>query len=103
MKRFVIALTAAMVGFTAQAQSVESDIDQKCLGHNELAIYLDRAFKETRVAVAELENGNRMELFASRRGTWTLVELMPDGKGCVNAHGKRMRVEKSDVIKRPAS
>ena len=103
MNRFLIALAVAMVGFTAQAQSVESDIDQKCLGHSELVIYLDRAFKETRVAVAELENGNRMELFASRRGTWTLVELMPDGKGCVNAHGKRMQVEKLNLDKRPAS
>ena len=96
MKRLVIALAFATVGFMAEAESVESGIGYKCLRHSELAIYLERAFNESRVAVAELENGNRMELFASRRGTWTLVELMPDGMSCVNAHGKSMRVEKSN-------
>ncbi|MFP6695896.1 MAG: hypothetical protein VCF08_03150 [Alphaproteobacteria bacterium] len=34
-----------------------------------------------------------MELLLSRRGTWTLVELMPNGLGCVHAHGQRMKVD----------
>ena len=74
-----------------------------CLGHEKLTVYLDRAFAEARVAVARLENGNRMELFASRRGSWTLIERMPGGDSCIQAHGSQMRVERKNLTERPAS
>jgi hypothetical protein len=102
MKRFLTSLALATI-VTASAQAAAQDMPTECLGHGDLRSYLDRAFAETRVAVAEAENGNRVELFASRRGSWTLVELKPDGQSCIQAHGKRMRVERSNVTKRPAS
>ncbi|MBT3532777.1 MAG: hypothetical protein HN478_02800 [Rhodospirillaceae bacterium] len=69
--------------------------DVSCLARDTLNDYLDRAYGEGRIAHAELENGHKVELFLSRRGTWTLVELMPDGKGCVHAYGQRMKVDTS--------
>ena len=102
MKGFFASLAIAPSA-AAAAQATAPEMPQECLGHDDLAPYLDRAFSETRVAVAEAENGNRVELFASRRGSWTLVEIRPDGLDCILAHGKRMRVERSNVEKRPAS
>ncbi len=102
MKRLFATFCIATIA-AASAQAVAHEMRQECLEHGDLVTYLDRAFNESRVAVAEAENGNRVEIFASRRGSWTLVEIRPDGQGCIQAHGKRMRVERSNVSKRPAS
>ncbi len=83
--------------------AMETDTVGNCLKHEQLTVYLDRAFSEARVAEALFENGNRMELFASRRGSWTLLERLPDGESCIQAHGTRMRVERKNVAKPPAS
>jgi|TARA_B100001971_G_scaffold173451_1_gene166354 hypothetical protein len=64
-----------------------------CLARGTLRDYLDRAYGEGRIAQGELENGNQVELFVSRQGTWTLVEMTPDGQGCVHAYGKRMKLD----------
>ncbi len=93
---------AALALAASPAPAMEMDAGN-CLGHEKLTLYLDRAFAETRVAVARLENGNEMELFASRRGSWTLIERMPGGNSCVQAHGSQMRVGRKNVTKRPAS
>ena len=54
--------------------------------------------------MARLENSNKMELYASRRGSWTLVERLPDGDRCIQAHGSQMRVERKNEndTKQPA-
>ena len=65
------AATALVLAATPLA--AEAPDAGKCLHHAEMAVYLDRALSESRVAVARLENGNKMELYASRRGSWTLV------------------------------
>lgn len=78
---------------TATAMSMPDMMDVSCLAQDTLSKYLDRAYGEGRIMQAQLDNGHQVELFASRRGTWTLVELMPDGQGCVHAYGKRMKVD----------
>lgn len=77
---------------------------EDCLAHPALVAYLDAAFNESRVAVAELDNGHAAELFTSPRGTWTLVERMPDGRGCINASGEHLQVENGGLgQRRPSS
>ncbi len=95
-----LALSAALaLPFTiaavdrAPAVTVPDIMDVSCLARDTLRNYLDRAYGEGRMAQAELDNGNQVELFVSRRGTWTLVEMMPDGLGCVHAFGKHMKVD----------
>ncbi len=83
--------------------AMEADRSGNCLNHEQLTVYLDRAFSEARVAEALMENGNEMQLFASRRGSWTLIERLPDGESCIHAHGSRMRFERNSVAKHPAS
>ena len=77
----------------AQAAVLPDMLDVSCLARDTLNNYLDRAYGEGRIAQAELDNGRRVELFLSRRGTWTLVELMPNGLGCVHAHGQSLKVD----------
>lgn len=89
-----LVLPVTLAAFSpALAMTVPDTMDVSCLARDTLSNYLDRAYGEGRIARAELDNGNPVELFASRRGTWTLVEMMPDGLGCVHAYGKRMKVE----------
>lgn len=95
MKRFAAIAIAVGAVFGAQHGIAMEDVDApSCLTYDVMASYLDRAFDEGRVAVGELENGHAVEMFASRSGTWTLVEIMPDGNGCIRASGTRMKVER---------
>ena len=63
----------------AQAAVLPDMLDVSCLARDTLNNYLDRAYGDGRITQAELDNGYRVKLFLSRRGTWTLVELMPNG------------------------
>ncbi len=101
LKNMAAGAVAALV-LVATPLAAEAPDAGKCLHHAEMAVYLDRAFSEARVAVARLENGNKMELFASRRGSWTLVERLPGGDSCIQAHGSQMQVERKNDTKRPA-
>lgn len=83
--------------------AAESQRDVKCLEHTALANYLDRAFQEDRVAEGELSTGKRIQLFASRNGTWTMVELTKDGYGCIAGSGNGLRAMDGPVPRRPAS
>ncbi len=93
----VLALPLSILGGQAGAMGMPDHMDESCLAQDRLSNYLDRAYGEGRIARAELDNGHQVELFASRRGTWTLVELTPDGQGCVHAYGQRMKVDGSGV------
>jgi hypothetical protein len=89
----VLTTSFALNSSPAKAMAMPDIMDVSCLAQDTLSRYLDRAYGEGRIAQAQLDNGNQVELFASRQGTWTLVELMPDGQGCVHAYGKRLKVE----------
>lgn len=90
---------------TVQAQSAtEADgLDVGCLARDTLNDYLSGAYGEGRIAQAQLQNGHQVELFLSRRGTWTLVELMPDGQGCIHAYGQHMKVDGNPQTKHKPS
>ncbi len=93
--RGMILAAAFAVGATAAhaqdaASEAEDGVDTfHCLAQKKtMEGYLASAYSERRVANGELENGNRMTLYASRQGSWTLVEELPDGQTCVKASGK---------------
>jgi len=46
---------------------------------------------------------NRVEFYASRQGTWTMLEMTADGFGCVASHGNGLQVQKTNRGPRPAS
>ncbi|MDP6688559.1 MAG: hypothetical protein QF384_03595 [Alphaproteobacteria bacterium] len=87
------AVALAFAHAAGPAMAMPYNMDESCLASDELSSYLDRAYGEDRIASAELDNGHQVELFASRQGSWTLVELIPDGHGCIHAYGQRMKID----------
>ena len=74
MLRTMVAVAALLsLAGAAEADGIGFDYDR-------LATYLDRAFAEQPVSAGELDNGNEVELFTSRWGSWTLVERLPGGE-----------------------
>tara|TARA_R110002167_G_scaffold174989_1_gene373999 strand:- start:144 stop:497 length:354 start_codon:yes stop_codon:yes gene_type:complete len=98
-----LALAAIPAPAQEQEQEQEQFQDQNCMAPAALKQYLDRAFSEGRVASGWLDNGNRVELFATGggTGTWTLIEFREDGSGCITAHGTGLRVERINLPLRP--
>lgn len=84
----------------ASAMTKPDFLAESCLALGTMRDYLGRAYGERRAAQAELDNGNPVELFVSRQGTWTLVEMTPDGQGCVHAYGKHMKLDGGGMPKR---
>lgn len=76
-------------------EDVPLDKAARCLPHDVLVKYLDKAFDESRIARAALDEGQPIEIYASRRGTWTLVQVHSDGLGCVNAYGDHFQLERT--------
>jgi hypothetical protein len=104
MKRLVASLVAAVaLAASVPAQAMETDRAVSCLDPGQLKAYLDSAFREAPIATGRLENGNRVEFYASRQGTWTMVEMTGDGYGCVASHGQGLQVQKTRSALRPAS
>lgn len=95
MKWHVLPAIGLLVVVTAGPAAATEDFSgPNCLAHSKLAGYLDSAFGEGRVATGQLDSGAEIELFASRDGSWTLVEKRADGFGCVTASGHNMKVER---------
>jgi len=83
----IAAIAAVLLGLNAAPAAAANVADSgRCMELQELGDYLRDAYAEHRLAVADHENGNRIFLYTSRRGTWTLVE-MTEGLACVNASG----------------
>lgn len=102
-KGLALAALALVLTAPAQAQAMGFDYGVSCLKQAELRSYLGRAFNEARVAEGVLENGNRVELFASRTGSWTMVELPGEELACIHSYGHGLKVERLNQLKRPAS
>ena len=87
-------VTGALLALAAPAAAVDGDYlpARDCLRSDAVPEYLGRAFSEGRVASATLDNGHDVEIYASPRGTWTMVELLPDGNGCIKAPGERLNL-----------
>lgn len=82
----------------------EGYLQTHCMENGYLVSYLNKAFGEIEIANAESEDGHPIQLYVSRKGSWTLVELLPDGSGCVNAAGQRMYIKSTPrPARKPAS
>lgn len=92
----VIALASGSAAAMDDNMPMDDYAELSCLAHGELTNYLGRAYGEGRVASGELEDGNGIELFVSRNGSWTLIEKHADGTACVQASGQRMQVERTN-------
>lgn len=70
-----------MWAFPAHAQLV-------CGEHPEVVKNLGQKYSEKPVSMGLGNNGSMIEIFASKKGTFTIVVTRPDGKSCLVATGE---------------
>ena len=59
-----------------------------CSTHDEIVNLLKVTFAETPVSAALTDNGQMLEVFASDKGSWTMVITVPGGPSCMMATGQ---------------
>lgn len=69
------------MGFPVQAIAVS------CGEHAEITDRLGRKYAELRIGFGRLDDGRLVEIFASPRGTWTLLVTRPNGPTCLVGWG----------------
>lgn len=79
MPAFVLAAGAALVPHQAAAAT--------CMSHKALVSYLTERFEESPRAIGLVASRNVMEVFASDKGTWTIVMTSTRGVACIVAAG----------------
>lgn len=59
----------------------------RCAQHREFAAMLLDRYKETPVASGIVSAGGMVEVYASKRGTWTVLATNVEGMSCIVAGG----------------
>ncbi|HEY3146630.1 MAG TPA: hypothetical protein VGJ75_09775 [Dongiaceae bacterium] len=70
-------------GQTAFAQSSNRSVVQVCLAHADLEAKLLSDFGEKKLGLGISGDGNLLELFVARTGTFTVVKTSPHGVSCI--------------------
>ena len=83
------AVVAGSVGTPTAAEAAA-----KCGKHEQVVKVLTKKFKEQRTAIGLVSNKGVMELYVSKRGSWTALFTRPDGVACVMASGSAMETLK---------
>jgi len=77
---------ATMLAAAAMVVAMPAIADD-CMEPSDLQAYLEEAYAERPIAVADNETGSRVRLFTSKNGTWTLVQYNEERLACVVANG----------------
>jgi hypothetical protein len=59
-----------------------------CGSHDKIVDTLDRSYKETLTNFGIAGQRNLLEVFASEKGTWTIIVTTPEGMTCIMAAGQ---------------
>ena len=90
---FIAAATVFAAGLSLVGGSQDAHASQICTQHGEVETHLGKKFGETVTASGFDGAGNFVEVFASKKGTWTIVISVPGGLTCVIAAGEGWEVE----------
>ncbi len=80
------ALTVAFVA--AFFVTAPANAQMMCGDRSKMVDYLTREYQESRVGVGIEKRGAAVELFASKKGTWTILVTVPAGPTCVIGSGE---------------
>jgi len=85
-KYLTTAAIALLIGWTifppvVQAQAI-------CGDHSEVVSKLEKGHSETPVSMGLASNGAVIEVFASDKGTFTIIMTLPTGMSCLMAAGE---------------
>jgi hypothetical protein len=95
MMRSTIAVLAAffaLLGFTATASA-----QMVCGKHTEIANKLTDGYQEHQTSAGIARNGSLVEVFSSKKGTWTILYTVPGGQTCLMAVGDNWQVLKQPM------
>ncbi len=79
----VLALVVIMVSSRrAKAQGIQ------CGNREQMVKTLDKRFREHRFAMGLSSSVSLLEIFVSKKGTWTIITTRANGRTCIVAAGK---------------
>ncbi len=78
----IVTMAAIVAPIHANAQGVQ------CGNRDKMVKTLGQRFKEDRFAMGLSSNVSLLELFVSKKGTWTILTTRANGRTCIVAAGK---------------
>ena len=97
------ALVMSIFALSTPSRANEYDVGTSCMKQGELLSFLYDAYQETWFADGRLANGRPVEVYMSKAGSWTMVEFIDDGYGCIYSSDHDKRTERLDNHKGPRS
>ena len=85
-KRVLVAGLAAGVALGIAATSASAEM--LCGEREKIITELQNTWEEDRTAIGLSNNGGVLEVYASEKGTWTLLLTMPEGQTCMIGAGE---------------
>lgn len=85
MLRSIVVLLGVLVAFSA---STPAAAQQACGDRDMFTNKLEETFSEHPIAMGLTDKGAVLEVFASKKGSWTFLITMPNGLTCVVASGQ---------------
>ncbi len=83
----VVAVTTLAAGISFMSGDANA-LNTRCGNHKDVAAFLGKRFKETRIGMGLINAGQMMELYMSEEGSWTMLITRPDGVSCFGPVGK---------------
>ncbi len=88
-KTLIPVVVAAIIVMGAIAAPVHANAQGiQCGNRGQMVETLGQRFKEDRFAMGLSSNVSLLELFVSKKGTWTILTTRANGKTCIVAAGK---------------
>ncbi|HYB55755.1 MAG TPA: hypothetical protein VEK12_06250 [Alphaproteobacteria bacterium] len=92
------ALLSAGILLTALSVPAHAQVRVPCAERAQVVDALQHDFAETQVASGLTPAGQLLEIFASDKGTWTVILSLPTGKSCMIANGDAWNSEKKPSL-----
>ena len=87
MVRYMMTIAGALlIGWTVFPPEVQAQA--VCGEHREVVSKLKKGHSETPVSMGLASNGAVIEVFASDKGTFTIIMTLPSGMSCLMAAGE---------------
>jgi hypothetical protein len=84
-----IVLAAALAAFACASASEASAVGMpSCAKHEQMVGILSQLYSEKPIAMGTVNEDRFMQLFVSRKGSWTILMTKTDGQACIVAAGK---------------
>ena len=91
MRSTFTAIAAAVAMMVVATPSMAQSV---CGKHADIVKRLNSGYAEHRSSAGIAANGNLVEVFASKKGNWTIIFTKPGGMTCLMAVGENWRIIK---------